>query len=336
MPERYIQQQILAPTGWNSERWSLISAQIRERAFFMAGVEQARLLQTFRDMAAAVASGSMSAPEARIAIRRILKAQGYTPPQDAAGSIHDLTSRRRIDMVVETNVRQARGWAQWSSMLGSYDVVAAKLTRFQRRAVPRNWLARWGEAAETVGWQGVAAGGRMVATLSSPIWRAISRFDLPYPPYDFNSGMWVVAVSRDEAASMGLTPTPADFEEPPSLNEKTEADVGRLDADLIDQLEKLLGGIIEREGSTLRMRDINGTRAYTLQELRRMFAAPLPPGITSLQAKALAAWLEKPDDLLPGHSKAHLLPALQMLSRRCRPQAPDKLLRWLREVDSGA
>jgi hypothetical protein len=34
-------------------------------------------------------------------------------------------------------------------------------------------------------------GGRMIALKSDPIWTAISAFGTPYPPFDYNSGMWV-------------------------------------------------------------------------------------------------------------------------------------------------
>lgn len=44
----------------------------------------------------------------------------------------------------------------------------------------------------------------MVALKTSPIWVELSRFGYPYPPFDFNSGMWVRPVSDDDCEALGL------------------------------------------------------------------------------------------------------------------------------------
>ena len=44
----------------------------------------------------------------------------------------------------------------------------------------------------------------MIALVNDPIWTEISRFGTPYPPFDFNSGMWTRPVSREEATEFGL------------------------------------------------------------------------------------------------------------------------------------
>ena len=53
-------------------------------------------------------------------------------------------------------------------------------------------------------WEGVARGGQMVALKTSPISVELSRFGYPYPPFDFNSGMWVRPVSDDDCEALGL------------------------------------------------------------------------------------------------------------------------------------
>ena len=58
--------------------------------------------------------------------------------------------------------------------------------------------ARWAAAG------GTFFGGRMIALKTDPIWREINRFGVDYPPFDFNSGMDVVDVDRDEAEAIGL------------------------------------------------------------------------------------------------------------------------------------
>lgn len=46
--------------------------------------------------------------------------------------------------------------------------------------------------------------GRMIALRNDPIWRGISRFGSPVPPFDFNSGMGLEEVNRFEAEALGV------------------------------------------------------------------------------------------------------------------------------------
>ncbi len=75
----------------------MVDAQIRERAFFMAGVSNARILQDFKDAARDIAAGKLTTNEARKRLRAALREAGYEPAEDERGGIHDLSSRRRID-----------------------------------------------------------------------------------------------------------------------------------------------------------------------------------------------------------------------------------------------
>jgi hypothetical protein len=44
----------------------------------------------------------------------------------------------------------------------------------------------------------------MIARKNDPIWEKISRFGEPYPPFDYNSGMWTRDISRAEAMELGV------------------------------------------------------------------------------------------------------------------------------------
>src|SRR5574337_1593062 len=84
------------------------------------------------------------------------------------------------------------------------------------RAFPRKTHRQWsGEDAENIikgepieGRWADAGGqlfdGRMIALKNAPIWTDISAFGNPYPPFDFNSGMWVRDVDRETAMKYGL------------------------------------------------------------------------------------------------------------------------------------
>jgi hypothetical protein len=67
----------------------------------------------------------------------------------------------------------------------------------------------------------------MIALKTDPIWTDISAFDLPYAPFDYNSGMDLRDIDRDEAVDLGLideddTQNPEEL----SLNEGLSASVG--------------------------------------------------------------------------------------------------------------
>lgn len=192
------------PADLKTKDWDEVSAELRRRAFFMAGVDQAATLQAFRRAAAKMAAGELSAVEARRLLRQYMALIRYQPEEGKEGTLDDLSSIRRMNVTLRTNVEMVHGWAQRQYQLADMAYPAQELYRAEQRRVPRDWSARWRDAAASVGWKGVARGGKMVALLVSPIWQAISRFGNPAPPYDFNSGMWVKPVSFTDAQALGL------------------------------------------------------------------------------------------------------------------------------------
>ena len=306
---------------------------MRERAFFMAGVQEAQVLQLFREAAEGVADGRLSAGEARVSIRQGLAELGYTPEGAGAeaGSLQDLSSYRRIMLALETNERMAQGWMNNCQYLTDPNVGGQELYRLYARKVPRNWAQRWAEAGEQVDWQGVATGAPFIATLDSPIWCALSRFGLPYPPFDYNSGMSTRPVDNQRCRELGLEPTPKP-EVLPSLNEQVEASLQGLEEDIAEDLLRALGALVRREGDTLKMTDLNGTKKYPLQELVRLLAGELPQGAPNLQGKAFAAWQADPASLLPGGKNEELFPALAALASRISPSAPRELSDFIQQA----
>jgi hypothetical protein len=121
-----------------------------------------------------------------------------------------------------SNLAPAQGYGQ--ALQGAQPEVldqwpAQELVRVVDSAEPRDWAARWAAAG------GQFFGGRMVALKADPIWTAISRFKTPYPPFDFNSGMEVEDIDRDEAEALGLLErdAPAPAPELPDFNAELQA-----------------------------------------------------------------------------------------------------------------
>ncbi len=287
---------ILTPSELRSKEWRLVEAQFRERAMFMASVDQANILQEHRDAMAKVLDGSWSPGDAREHLRRFLEASGYKAQPGLEGTIKDLTSYARRKVSIDTNVALADGWKQRQEVLHDEFNPGWELFRAGQARAPRDWDSRWAEAAAAVNWQGVAQGPEKIALVSSPIWRELSAFDQPYPPFDYGSHMRVRPVDFERCMELGLVSgddfgkTAADAEEE-SLNANTELPADRWDEETQAKLAEQLGGLAEWKDGVLRMTDLNGTRPFTSEDFARVLGKPVPKGTPSLQREALLEWM---------------------------------------------
>ena len=201
-----ILQKALVGSPMNSAQWARIQAGLRDRAFFSARVEDVRRLAAARTATAEHAAGAKSLSETRRDIRDALAATGYVRPEGGEGTITDLMTQRRLDLIIKTNVQQARGWKQYMEgttpgALAAFP--AQRLIRVRQRRMPRDWASRWRMAGEATGWEG-ASREEMTALKTSPIWRKLSRFGNPFPPFDFNSGMELEDVGKRRTVELGL------------------------------------------------------------------------------------------------------------------------------------
>lgn len=189
---------------------------IRERSMFSARTTLEDYLQSISDKVETIlnpqtvqretpgggtrpVTEGLDVATARLELKQELQRLGYEPDPAKRGSIEDLSSDRRIDLVIKTNVEMAQGYGQWRQGQETLEAFPAQeLFRAEDREEPRDWLTRWQGAG------GRLYGGRMIALKDDPIWEEISAFGQPYPPFDFNSGMWVRDVSREEALSLGV------------------------------------------------------------------------------------------------------------------------------------
>lgn len=197
--------------GLDSRGWlNHVQAGLRDRAFFSSQVSQMHILDAARRVSAEYAGGGSDLSRLRMQMREYLQRGGYAPQRGEEGTVKDLLSKSRLDAIIKTNVDQARGFINYASGIepGAFAAFPAqKLQRIQRRTHPRqDWPERWRQAMDKVGGKEctVAPDGRMVALKTSPVWAALSVFGLPYPPFDWGSGMGVVDVSKDEAIKLGL------------------------------------------------------------------------------------------------------------------------------------
>jgi len=222
--ERVSQSAVLPSTLSHAELGQIASS-LRERTFTAARVANAEALQRLRDTVTQIVDGKLTGTGARKELRDI----GLPPA--------------RIDLIVSTNVELARGYGNWRQaqepeVLDQYP--AWEFFRAEQRMEPRVWPERWAEAGGTF-FEGESdySEGRMVALANDPIWTAISAFGLPFPPFDFNSGMYTRDIARDEAEELGLLAPGEDAPEPEQRDfakDETYTSPSELDDDLKAQL----------------------------------------------------------------------------------------------------
>lgn len=176
--------------------------------------------QVLRPGASVTTTEGFNPATLRSFIKDYLDSISYKPAEGEEGTIKDLSSDKRVDLVVKTNVQLAHGAGRFIQENADPDVVdlfpALEFVRFEDRKEPRDWEHRWRIAARVAGDVDAARilelEGRMVALKSSGIWQQLGdgaggyddTLGNPYPPFAFGSGMWTEDVARDEAEELGL------------------------------------------------------------------------------------------------------------------------------------
>ncbi len=191
----------IMPTDMTSRELMQLAAEVREASFFSAQTNADYYLNKILDLVTADVEGKLDRATFRLRAKEFLKEIGYEALPEERGTITDLASDARINLVAKMNVEAAQGYGQWRQGQDATIVdlwPAQELFRAESRKEPRDWQSRWVEHG------GVLYAGRMIALKDDEIWTAISVFGLPYPPFDFGSGMWTRDISRDEAVELGV------------------------------------------------------------------------------------------------------------------------------------
>jgi len=202
----------LLPTTLGSRELAELAPEIRERSFFSAKVAKLPFLKKadrlINDIVSTQGTGlgertsPLSRIEARAELQNYLDSIQYEAPKGKKGGLQDLSSNGRLDLIVDTNVKMAHGYGQFAVQNDPDimdDIPCLELIRNEPRNEPRtDWPQRFVSAG------GQLYGGRMIARKDSPVWTSLSRFGLPYPPFDYNSGMGTREIFRREAEELGV------------------------------------------------------------------------------------------------------------------------------------
>jgi hypothetical protein len=216
------------PTALGSAELQTLDAAVRRQSFFSARTLLEGYLQRAREVIASVLQPAQdergvtvgwNPASARGELRDTLRRMGHSPDPDEEGTIKDLSSDGRLDLVVRTNTELAQGAGHFilQNDPGTLEFYPAlELVRYDQAREPRDWAQRWRIAAQVAGdaqaYAALELHGRMIALKSSRIWQALGdgaggyqdTLGNPYPPFAFNSGMWTEDVDRATAEDVGV------------------------------------------------------------------------------------------------------------------------------------
>ena len=271
------------PTSLDTAGLRELGADILRQSIFSARMSNATAVQGIRSAVQGMLLGkgdgtsSDNLTEARLKLRNLIQSLGYDPskgfPGENAepaepGSLRDLLSFKRLNLILETQQRMTQGaakniWGNEPDALEEYPawelvrIAAVATERGEKRTKdgtepdPENsWEARFEAAAKDAGDDealGILdATGRMVARKDSPIWGALGEgaggyddtLGNDYEPFAYNSGMGREELSRKEFAALGgdvsTPPEPADTSFGP---DEVSVPKSRFDPDILKTLQ---------------------------------------------------------------------------------------------------
>jgi hypothetical protein len=201
----------IMPTTGGAADVARLSGDIKRRALWSARVTSVEHLQKLSDLRDAILEGKIDQATARLQIKELLAEQGYAPDPDQAGGLQDLSSDRRINLQLETNVDVARG-AGWYEEGQDPVVLDAFPAQELIDTAPggdakkrRDWAARWAVCG------GRFFDGRMIAPKDDPIWQKLGDPSLfadglgnDWAPFAYNSAWRLRDIAREEAVALGV------------------------------------------------------------------------------------------------------------------------------------
>ena len=221
----WARDRVALPTTLGHDQLQALRRQIGRKGLLLARVADARILSAVQDRIGQLARGVQERPgeymdpgKFRVEMQSILNSVDYKPEPGREGTISDLRSKARLDLIVQTETELAAGRAQQAADLDP-DVTdmfpAWELYRAKKGKTSRDWEERWRIAANASGDATALAAlddhSRMVARKDSPIWAELGSsdnfddaLDTDHAPFAFNSGMALRNINRATAVNLGI------------------------------------------------------------------------------------------------------------------------------------
>ena len=221
-------------TALGTEGLRDMGAGILARSAFCARGSNAIFASRLKEIIDELTAGNIGEGQARTALWEILRDLDYTPeggfpdappgevPPAIRGSLQDLSSFQRRDLIIRTQLDLMRGAGEQTrghtpERLRAFP--AWELVRVQDKRVPRHWGGVEMGTDKTIGdeprWTiagGILRAGKMVAFKGDPVWGELGSYDnfsdalgVDHPPFAFSSGMGWREVSAAECDRLGVS-----------------------------------------------------------------------------------------------------------------------------------
>ena len=231
------------PTALDTAGLRELGADVLARSVFTARGTNVIFVDDLKKIIDRLAAGEIGEGQARTAIWEALDAIGYDSEKGGfpgeelepklKGTLQDLKSFRRRDLIVRTQMDLMRGAGQ--KMRGSEpdrlsEFPAWELVRVGGVEEARDWPSRWAIAGgkprlagrDAMAWRFVGQPTGFVALKGDPVWGELGSYEnfddalgVDHPPFYFNSEMGWAEISREEVLALGITgpegETPEDF-----------------------------------------------------------------------------------------------------------------------------
>lgn len=270
----FARDRVSLPTTLGHGALTTLRRELGQRALILARVSDARILSAVHRRVGELARGIQDRPgdymdpaTFRVEMQQILNLTGYQAESGREGTISDLRSTARLNLIVDTETELASARAQQAADLDpdiSDAFPAWELYRARKPdGIERDWEDRWRTAASASGDDAALAAlestGRMMARKDSPIWSELGStdnfedaLDTDHPPFAFNSGMAVKNINRRTAMDAGLIQRGQRIAAQPSAPSPMRVNVSDISPNIRDALMRATPGVsLTTEGDML-------------------------------------------------------------------------------------
>lgn len=220
------------PTNLDTAGLRQLAAETRRNNYFTARGNNVAFVSEIKRVMEQIASGEFNEAAARAALLECIRATGYTPeggfpdapagsvPPAVAGSLQDLSSWRRIDLIVDTQRKLAEGAGLMAGAMTEERIAAFpafEIYTLEETETPRDWAARWKiSGGKFYGTRKddtpLGAPGRLMALKGDPVFGELGSsgnfddaLDVDFPPFYFRSGKWMREVPLRVCRALGIT-----------------------------------------------------------------------------------------------------------------------------------
>jgi hypothetical protein len=289
---KYLVRRKVSPGSFNSQEWAAVAPAIRQRSFFSATINSARVLHRMRSMLLDWQSGATESiltpsggneivfKESGLAKFRekaaaLLISEGLASPEDFKNeSIQNVISASRLKLIFNTNTAQAQDFAIYQSRVSD----PARIDRFPAAEFVRTPGAKVPRTLH------VANEGAVRRFDDIQFWLEqnspdIGGFGVPWGPWGFNSFMTTFPVSRKRAEALGLV-KPGEKVMPPDLTQfgatlPTRFNKG-VNADISDITPDIRQQAINAITSRLGPQALTADGKLTLEGLKALRSGQIP------------------------------------------------------------